>query len=394
MTVFTCSSVNTDYIRFLNKCLEVSGFKPQTIAVVSEHNYRVASKAGGWKKLQLRLEMYVVYPLWLIATSVFASRSAIFLVTSNTFYAPLIVATIGKVRQYRTIHLLYDLYPDALEISQSIHENGRYARLVGRLTIATQKWCSSCIYLGDFLKQHAMIRWAGAKANEVIDIGTDESMFNRHQPKLHAGQITFHYGGQLGHMHDAGGLVAGIRRSLDIIRARGTTIKFQFYVSGAQATYVREALSSREVEVKNAISSEDWREAIRSYQVGLVSLSPGGASVCLPSKTYSMMAGGLAILAICPRWSDLAKLVLENDAGWVVNNSPFEKESELRGLDYLSRLKARRADADIANDFADVIAQICVEPALLEQKRKNAWLASRAKYGVASVSQRWARIIE
>ena len=100
-------------------------------------------------------------------------------------------------------------------------------------------------------------------------------------------------------------------------------------------------MSGTDVKIRTAIDSEIWRKDIRNFHVGLVSLSPGGASVCLPSKTYSMMAGGLSIIGICPEWSDLANLIKEMDAGWVVNNSIYSSTSQLKSGEKKRALRAQ-----------------------------------------------------
>lgn len=55
---------------------------------------------------------------------------------------------------------------------------------------------------------------------------------------------------------------------------------------------------------------------MESADVALVTMSPGSETVVMPSKTYSAMMAGQAILAIAPENSDLVDLIKTVDCGW------------------------------------------------------------------------------
>lgn len=392
--VYTCSSVETDYFKFLNYCLEAQGMRVSSIWYLREHDYRFAARKRGLAKAKLRLQMYVFYPFKLCIRAFQSSSSSIFIVTTNTFYAPLLAAIIGRLRGFQTIQLLYDLFPDALEVSGALKPGSLLTRFLGKIAHWTQQLCSGCIYLGEFLRFHAEARWGRSKRGMTIDIGGNTEAFEGHDPFPHDVAIVFHYGGQLGYMHDAKALAVCIQNVLESEIIEQTQLRFHFYTSGAQVAFLKKDLSNYPVEIADAVPSSEWREKIRGFQVGLVSLSPGGATVCLPSKTYAMMAGGMAILAICPLWSDLARLVLENDAGWVVNNSPYSSAEELIGSEYMQKVTARRSDGEIAKDFTEIVDTICRDTSLLWQKRKNARRAAIEKYGSAGIAEQWAIFLQ
>ena len=94
-------------------------------------------------------------------------------------------------------------------------------------------------------------------------------------------------------------------------------------------------------------------------QVALVTIAPGAERVVMPSKTYSALVAGQAILAICRRESDLADLVRQHDCGWVVE--PGNPEQLAQTIRLASRSedpsRAERA-AVIARryNFADAMA--------------------------------------
>jgi hypothetical protein len=137
-----------------------------------------------------------------------------------------------------------------------------------------------------------------------------------------------------------------------------------------------------------------WREKVQHFQVGLVSLSPAGATVCLPSKTYAMMAGGLAIIAICPVWSDLANLVLDSGAGWIINNSPYEKLAAPGTDEYLAMTREARAVEDVQVDFCALVEQLASRNDLVENARRNARAAVAAQFSRDPLVAEWKKLLE
>ena len=87
----------------------------------------------------------------------------------------------------------------------------------------------------------------------------------------------------------------------------------------------------------------------------------------MPSKTYSALAAGQAILAICPSDSDLANLVRDENCGWVV--SPGQ-----------------------SHEFRHALTEIVSNRSLLLLKRENAYRAGQNKFSEKSVAQKWVEL--
>ena len=88
-----------------------------------------------------------------------------------------------------------------------------------------------------------------------------------------------------------------------------------------------------------------------------------------------MMAGGLAILAVCPIWSDLSKLISENDCGWIINNSADEYLPKYRDMkSYLEKIYSIKNRKNIAENFIATLEDLKKTPDLIYEKRKNAYL--------------------
>lgn len=383
--ILAFSNVQTDYFSRIRHL-----FNEPVVQVycLKEIDYRRLSAGGRIGRLRLRVLMYVVYPLMCLWRSFRAGPSDTLIVSSNTFFAPWICAIASRWSRPAVIHWLYDLYPDALEVAGAIPRNGFRARAVGCIQRAMNRLCSGVIYLGPFLRSHGERRWGPSRRSISIDVAADESVFA--PPSLSADrEIVVHYGGQLGWMHDAESLAACMSAASESV----VGFRFDLRVSGAHRESLSRALAPYQIRVDGPVSSDAWRNLVREFSIGLVSLSPGGATVCLPSKTYAMMAGGLAIIAICPAWSDLARLVTESQCGLVVNNSPYVDVAALEGPDYLARCYEKRPQAEIVREFVDALLRLLREPALLKQMRENAVAAAHGQYGSDALRGRWAEVL-
>ena len=392
LKVYICSCTGLDYFLFLGKTLNINNFDVRPIFLISELKYRRFSKQYGIKKLWLRLQMYIFYPILLLYKSLTCDKGSIFIITSNTFFAPYLVHPILKFRDIKLIHLLYDLYPDALEIAGLLSQNSFLSRTIGKIMSLTQQKSDATVYLGTFLRFHTEQRWGHTNISSVIDISTDVTLYTSpFKTLVDTEKIIIHYGGQLGYIHDAISIIDSIKYicQSDI----SNFVEFNFYVSGAQTDLLTKSLKGYPIKIITAVPSTQWRKDIVNFHIGLVSLSSGGASVCLPSKTYGMMAGGMAILAICPEWSDLASLITDLDAGWIVNNSPYTNKSELIGNDYLNRIQEKRDNNQIVIQFYNTVKKILFNRTQLEHKRYNSYKGVRRKYNIEVLSENWKQII-
>jgi len=106
---------------------------------------------------------------------------------------------------------------------------------------------------------------------------------------------------------------------------------------------------------------------MKGAQVALVTIAPGAERVVMPSKTYSALVAGQAILAICCRASDLAELVFRHECGWVV-------------------------EPDDAAGLRAALQEIACEPAGLWEKRQRAFAAGHRYYDMTPIAAEWTRL--
>lgn len=383
---WVCSNVDGPTYGFIADAIRPRGGISGIVALIDETGYRRGLGLGAMGRWWLRIRMYGVYPLLLAMRLLEAPRGSTFVVTTNCFYAPLLASLIGRLRRISVTHLLFDLYPDGLEVGRKIPVNGLAARVLGAIPRWTQRRVAGVVYIGETLRRHVEARWGGNPRSTCIDVGTDETLFPASPPAWTGGELSIRYGGQLGYFHDAELVASCVRAVCGDPRLRAA--RFIFLASGAGARFLHKALADLPVKIDLPVE-EGWREELVRHPVGLVTLSPRGATVCLPSKTYGMLAGSQAVLALCPAWSDLARIVREHDCGWVVENSPYRTFEEMQGPDYLERVGKVRDPASVERDFRDAINHILTHPEEVEVKRRRARRAAEVIYSSRRIGGEW-----
>jgi colanic acid biosynthesis glycosyl transferase WcaI len=348
--------------------------------ILAEHRFAVSSSVyreakTPWARLHLRLRMYLFYPILLAWACIVDRGPRIFVVTSNTFYAPLIAKMLSGDRQL-VVHLVWDLFPDVLLFDQRFASNGVISRLVKGIMQQIFYRATASVFLGQQLLTHAKSQFQISGKTYIVPVGSNARVFEEYRPSIveNHRQVEILYCGNLGTMHDTTTLIE-VMRYADLNGIELSSIALTFHASGSQyrkfCNGVRGLGSTlaRNILLEDPLNDTEWFSRMRQSHVALVTMRPGSEKIVMPSKTYSALAAGQAILAICPHESDLARLVISEDCGWVV---PPGKPDEL-----LSVFNA------IATDRSD-----------LHRKRENAFRAGQLKYSEKSVAQQWIRLAD
>jgi glycosyltransferase involved in cell wall biosynthesis len=325
------------------------------------------AKSGALACLRLRWGMYVSYP-WRLRKAVrCACPGEIFVTVTNPFFLPALAARAARQSGARIIHLVYDLYPDALEFGGGWSRRHPAARFAAFSTRAAIAQCAATVYLGKRLRGYAEVQYGVAQRTAVIPVGTDTTIFRNCAPTLRGAKpVHCLYSGHLGRLHDWGTLAQALALGLP----DGLTIEIA--ADGPGARELKDALSAKSLGERILLSGtrneSGWRAAMLAADVALVTMAPGAEKVVMPSKTYSAMAAGQAILAICPKESDLADLITAHDCGWVI------EPDDHAGLQ--ARLSA------LASDREGLLVKRC-----------NAYNAAHTHYSMEALGKQWLDLL-
>ena len=349
--------------------------------LVTKDNYWTART--GFGRLCLRADMYIRYPLLAAVDFAAHPRPPLSIVTSNTFYTPWLAARLAH-RRRQIVHLVYDLYPDALVIAGKLRRGSHAERTVSSITRSAFRRSSANVFLGRRLLDFARQTYGEIPNAEVIPVGAPANAFRDSRPRLLDAKrpVTILYCGRLGRLHDADTPADWIRRQR--APARGTIrrpVRLLLHASGGGYRRLRsemgwdaasglEALASGDlVRYGGNLDRDAWINAMRSAEVALITLAPGAERVAMPSKTYSALVAGQAILAVCSGNSDLADLVHKCDCGWHVH--PGDSAA-----------------------FAHAVETIRTQPQRLLQKRLNGWKMGHTRYAMEPIAKEWIELIQ
>jgi len=274
----------------------------------------------------------------------------------------------ASARGVPVVNWVFDLFPDVLVETQKIRRRGLWERALGGMTRQTFNGAAANVFLGEHLRVYAEARYGTSPRDLVIPIGADSLTIDAAPPVARAPgtPIRLLYCGNLGHMHDIDTVVPVVRDP----GAPGWTLEFRGHGSGLRklsALAVSGGPPAR-VTFGESLPDAEWARVMRAADVALVTMKPGAENMVMPSKTYSAMMAGQAVLAICSPVSDLARTVLDADAGWIV--SPGDGPA-LRAI--LGRL-AKSPDEVLA-------------------KRGNAYRTARRDYDQAALAAHWAELL-
>ncbi len=357
---FYTSVGGTAFWNALVRDLQACGKQAAVVSVMDEPEYRRPRNLLG--KLLLRWKLYAGMSLHTrrhLRQPVRQPTCRI--ATTNPFFLPgLVCGQTSADSDVRVVNLVFDLYPEAMELSGRRMSPGARQRLEAVTRRAVQQ-CDATVFLGGQLHDHALEKYGPARQSAVIPVGADARPFASSPPEMLPCEhpVQFLYCGLLGRMHEVETLAQ---------LGRGEPVPgcgWKFHATGAGT----DALRGGWFQLGGPLAPADWTGAMQSAQVGIVSVRPGAEKAVLPSKTYSALAAGQAILAICPQQSDLADLVAGQDCGWVV------EPGDVDGL--------RRRIQEITTDRDTLLV-----------KRRNAFRAGQQRYDSATVAGHWVALVE
>lgn len=374
-----CGAVASGIVEAIASSLARAPTSATSFSILSEREYRRYNSHGPANSILQRLRIQVEYPIRLFCLAFLARRGDILIVTTNPFFA-LFAAKAGSFfSRAKTIWLVHDLYPEALEAGGYLRPDGLRSQLFGRFTRRGLRSADATVFLGRVLAQHASDRWGDSRVSAAIPPVSvyDWENLPISLPK-DEGPLKILYSGHLGHLHAVESLANCVRAAK---AALPNSVTFSFQVSGPFVGRLKERLDAGDALIEPTKSTpEEHRKSLAENHLALVSISPLGSLAAFPSKTFSALASGRPVLAICPAWSDLGQMLSEHRAGWVVSNSD-DIATEVAGDVVVTR-------------FVETLKQILDGRRELALRAKNAREAFEEVGSKERLAEAWKEIVE
>jgi glycosyltransferase involved in cell wall biosynthesis len=365
VTLFS-SVADTGFNRALILEWQKAGLNAELVGAVREKLYRQNAR-DFLGRLRRRWQMYAGY-LWTVwrRLRTEGTDGRVRIVTTNPFFLPAFVQSLSS-RKAVNVCLVYDLFPDVMVLNKSVGADGWVHSLLAALTRYSFRNSAATVFLGARLRHYAEGQYGVPKRTAVIPVGADGRPFREFTPIAIADDAikTILYAGHMGRMHD-------ISTILHLWREKThSKINWRFHASGEG--YRELCRESGDVRVKHGIlfgqplSDDEWAGALKECPIALVTLKAGAENLVMPSKAYSAMVAGQAILGICAVDSDLAEMIRTHDCGWVVEPGNIAK----------------------LNDTLDEIAAASES---LQMRRLNSFRAGHRLYSSEVVARAWGEL--
>ena len=219
--------------------------------------------------------MYVTYPLMLVWHALVNRSPGIWVVCTNTFYAPLLATIFYRGKNRKVVHLLYDLFPEVLELSGKIKKNGWISRICRQITQATFRRSDVSVVLGKHLMQYVLSHY-GQNSSPLKIIPVGASFEGLKEPEISQGKsqdaVTLLYCGNMGYMHEVQTLIHALQPWLKNNLGK---INFKFHSSGNGYTNLKnhfKSFSHTDLEFYGRLPEDTWWRVMTTSQVGLVTM--------------------------------------------------------------------------------------------------------------------------
>lgn len=254
----------------------------------------------------------------LMAALPLLGRPDVMVVTSPSFPALAAAILNAKLRRLRWVLWLHDVLPDGAVATGLLEEGSLVLRGSRRLEAAAYRSSDRIAVLSASFA--AQLRSRGVP-KEKIELIYDPA--TRGMPDLTSGpegerRPRILSMGNIGHTQGLAPLVAAFERA-DEMRACGAMLVITG--NGVAAEDVRREIRSERTRMLGIVEDERLEEELRSATMAMVSQSYEGTEFNLPSKLMNFMAYGLPILAAVNPGGEVARIVREAEAGWVVDSS-------------------------------------------------------------------------
>lgn len=297
-------------------------------------------------------------------------------VSTNPPVMPFLIWMITRFKKNRFAVIVYDIFPDVLEKQSLIKSNGCFAKIFRWMNRVAYLDCGALITLNldmkSLLSQSLMIAhrkidvlepWANP--GHVAPISKDKNeLFDKFGL---SNKFVVLYAGNMGISHDIESILGAAK-----ILTSETQIKFVFVGAGAKSKLVREHIAQN--PQGNVRLLPPQAESVFPYVLNLADVSIASVDIdfenlMMPSKVFSYLAAGNAVIGITRKPSGLSQLLERNNCGVCV--SPCSDKT-----------------------LASVIQSLFHNVAQLHEMQLNARLCVEQKYNLDSGVERFGMILD
>lgn len=248
------------------------------------------------------------------------------LVVTNPPPLPFAVSFICTLRRAHCILIIHDVYPEVLVATDIASPRSMLTRFVGWLNRLLYRSCARIVVLGRDMRKLAQRKLLPNDRRVTIienwsDLHLVQPQFRADNALLNELQIAdkfvLQYAGNMGRTHGLEYLVASARQLVHI----HPEIHFLFVGTGAKKDWLEQTVKKENLSTITLLGKQprsQLSKLLNACDVAVITYREGMSGVSVPSRMYNIMAAGKPIIAMADLDSELARVVMEEQIGWIV----------------------------------------------------------------------------
>jgi len=254
----------------------------------------------------------------------------VFCVTTP-FTLPYAVTLAAKLRSAATVLLIYDLYPEALEMTGLVKRDSLLSKIVRVANGLLLRSLDSIITIGRDVEP-LLLRYHGVSSKKIefipnwalLPLGYRPVTFENPFRASHGNKLVIGLSGNLGFTHSATTVFEAAQLLQD-------NPNIQFMLSGwgpgwQQLNKLQTVNKLGNVTLVDPVPEAALEDFLAAADVWVIPYRRNVAGVSVPSRLYNLLAIGRSVIVAAESTSEAAMIVREEDLGWVV---PPEAPQEL-----------------------------------------------------------------
>jgi colanic acid biosynthesis glycosyl transferase WcaI len=269
------------------------------------------------------------------AATPFLTRPDVMVSASPSFPALLPAVCSVRTRRIPWVLWLHDLLPDGATATGLVDDGGTVVRMARRLERAAYGAADRIVVLSRAFTDNLIMKGVPARKIELIYDPATRVPSALARPGTQPGALRILSMGNIGHSQGLTALVRGFE-------AHPADALLTITGTGVAADEARAEIRSERVRMPGMVDDERLESELCVADVAFVSQRYEGSEFNIPSKLMNFMAYGLPVLAAVNPRGEVARIVRDSGAGWVVDSSdPDAFPREVARLGDRARVCAR-----------------------------------------------------
>lgn len=269
---------------------------------------------------QLSFSLSLGWVLWKLP------KGEVVLFFTNPPYLMWMVAWVQKIKAFRAILVLFDVYPDSAVACGYLAPQGVLTRIWRRLNQWAYPRMERLVVLGRCMETHFKQVLSPMLHERIVRIPVwVDDVHIRNQVESGGtfkkewgleGKTVVMYSGNLARFHDLTTIILAAEKLKEV-----PDLVFLFVGEGYQKPKLQAMVEEKKLTqcvFKPFVDHEHLGRSLNTADISLVSLLPEQVGYSVPSKTYGLLAAGSCIVAMMPETAEIAQMLIEENAGVVI----------------------------------------------------------------------------